>query len=139
MALARARRAESGMNYWPGFVDALSTLVLGIIFLLTVFVVVQFYLTQEVSGKDTLLTRLNAQIAQLTDLLSLEKTDKLSVEEQIAQLRSNIATTELERDRYKSMYDNVGSGAASAQGKVTELTSQLDAEKRLAARTLAQV
>ena len=138
MAIARARR-DSGINYWPGFVDALSTLVLGIIFLLTVFVVVQFYLTQEVSGKDTLLTRLNAQIAQLTDLLSLEKTDKLSVEEQLAQLRSNIATTESERDRYKSMYDNVGSGAASAQGKVTELTSQLDAEKRLAARTLAQV
>jgi chemotaxis protein MotB len=138
MAIARARR-DSGINYWPGFVDALSTLVLGIIFLLTVFVVVQFYLTQEVSGKDTLLTRLNAQIAQLTDLLSLEKTDKLGVEEQIAQLRSNIAATENERDRYKLMYDNVGSGAASAQGKVTELTSQLDAEKRLAARTLAQV
>ena len=138
MAMARARR-DSGINYWPGFVDALSTLVLGIIFLLTVFVVVQFYLTQEVSGKDTLLTRLNAQIAQLTDLLSLEKTDKLSVEEQLAQLRSNIATTESERDRYKGLYDNAGSGAAAAQGKVTELASQLDAEKRLAARTLAQV
>ena len=41
------------MNYWPGFVDALSTLILGIIFLLTVFVVVQFYLQQEVAGKDT--------------------------------------------------------------------------------------
>ena len=49
MALARARR-DGGMNYWPGFVDALSTLILGIIFLLSVFVVVQFYLTQEVSG-----------------------------------------------------------------------------------------
>ena len=41
------------MNYWPGFVDALSTLILGIIFLLTVFVVVQFFLSQEVAGKDT--------------------------------------------------------------------------------------
>ena len=57
------------MNYWPGFVDALSTLILGIIFLLTVFVVVQFYLQQEVAGKDTALNRLNAQIAQLTELL----------------------------------------------------------------------
>src|SRR2546427_9826536 len=90
MPLARARR-DGGMNYWPGFVDALSTLILAIIFLLSVFVVVQFYLTQEVSGKDTALTRLNAQIAQLTDLLSLEKTDKLSIEEQLAQLRSSIA------------------------------------------------
>ena len=86
MAVARARR-DPGMNYWPGFVDALSTLILGIVFLLTVFVVVQFYLTQEVTGKDTALSRLNAQIAQLTELLSMEKSGKMSLEEQLAQLR----------------------------------------------------
>ena len=77
MALARSRRGDSGtMNYWPGFVDALSTLILSIIFILTVFVVVQFYLQQEVQGKDTALDRLKHQIAQLTDLLSMEKTSK---------------------------------------------------------------
>ena len=64
------------MNYWPGFVDALSTLILGIIFLLTVFVVVQFYLQQEVAGKDTALNRLNAQIAQLTELLGLKNPER---------------------------------------------------------------
>ena len=69
MALARARR-EPGMNYWPGFVDALATLILGIIFLLTVFVVVQFVLSQEVTGKDTALARLTARLSQLTELLS---------------------------------------------------------------------
>ncbi|MGN6116963.1 MAG: peptidoglycan-binding protein, partial [Nitrobacter sp.] len=58
MALARARR-ESGFNYWPGFDDALSTLVLAIVFLLSVFLVVQFYLSQEVSGKDKALEQLN--------------------------------------------------------------------------------
>ena len=62
MALARSRR-ERGIDYWPGFVDALSTLLLGIIFLLSVFVVAQFFLSQEVTGKDTALQRLNAQIA----------------------------------------------------------------------------
>src|SRR5882672_6278480 len=138
MAIARARR-DSGMNYWPGFVDALSTLVLGIIFLLTVFVVVQFYLTQEVTGKDTALSRLNAQIAQLTKLLSLEKTGKLSLEDQLAQLRSGLATAEGERDRYKGLYEGIGSGAADAQGKAAELGTQLDAEKRITARALAQV
>ncbi|MGC2079089.1 MAG: peptidoglycan-binding protein, partial [Xanthobacteraceae bacterium] len=78
MALARIRRGrgESAMNYWPGFVDALSTLILSIIFLLSIFVIVQFYLQQEVQGKDTALRRLNVQIAQLTDLLSMEKTSK---------------------------------------------------------------
>jgi chemotaxis protein MotB len=139
MALARAARRESGMNYWPGFVDALSTLILGIIFLLTVFVVVQFYLTQEVTGKDTALNRLNAQIAQLTELLSLEKTGKLDLEEQLAQIRSSLTAAEGERERYRGLYEGVGSGAASAQGKVNELTGQLDAEKRLTARALAQV
>src|SRR5215469_11155374 len=102
MALARTRRGDSGMNYWPGFVDALSTLILGIIFLLTVFVVVQFFLSQEVAGKDTALTRLNAQIQQLTDLLSLEKTGKTTLEEQIAQLRANLSAAEGERDRLRT-------------------------------------
>ncbi len=138
MAIARARR-DSGMNYWPGFVDALSTLVLGIIFLLTVFVVVQFFLTQEVTGKDTALARLNSQIAQLTDLLSLEKTGKLEFEEQVGQLRSNLSVAEVERDRYKGLYEGVGSGAANAQGRATDLANQLDTEKRITARTLAQI
>jgi chemotaxis protein MotB len=134
MALARARR-DSGMNYWPGFVDALSTLILGTIFLLTVFVLVQFYLTQEVTGKDTALNRLNAQIAQLTELLSLEKTGKLGLEEQLSMLRSSLTAAESERDRIKGLYDGVG---GNAQGKA-ELSGQLDAEKRISTRALAQV
>jgi chemotaxis protein MotB len=138
MAIARARRAE-GMNYWPGFVDALSTLILGIIFLLTVFVVVQFYLTQEVTGKDSALNRLNAQIAQLTELLSLEKTGKVDLEEQLAQLRSNLTVAEGERDRFKGLYEGMGSGASDSQGKVTALTGQLDDQKKLTGRALAQV
>jgi chemotaxis protein MotB len=138
MALARARR-DSGINYWPGFVDALSTLVLGIIFMLTVFVVVQFYLTQEVTGKDTALTRLNAQIAQLTEMLSLEKSGKVSVEEELAQLRANLSATEGERDRYKGLYQAAGSGSSDAQGKVAELSGALDAEKRITGRALAQI
>ena len=139
MALARVRRGESGMNYWPGFVDALSTLILGIIFLLTVFVVVQFYLQQEVAGKDTALSRLNAQIAQLTELLGLEKSGKTGLEDQLAQLRATLAVAESERDRLKGAADSAGAGAAAAQGKVSELSGQLEGEKKISARALAQV
>jgi chemotaxis protein MotB len=139
MALARTRRGDSGMNYWPGFVDALSTLILGIIFLLAVFVVVQFYLQQEVAGKDTALTRLNAQIAQLTELLGLEKTGKTDLESQLAQLRATLATAETERDRLKSSAESAGAGAVAAEGKVSELSGQLEGEKKLSARALAQV
>src|SRR4029078_4908938 len=137
MALARSRRET--MNYWPGFVDALSTLLLAIIFLLSVFVVVQFYLTQEVTGKDTALSRLNAQIMQRPELLSLEKTGKIGLEEQLAQLHANLNTAEGERDKYRGLYEGAGSGASEAQGQVKELTGQLDSEKRLTARALAQV
>jgi chemotaxis protein MotB len=136
MALARRRQS---LDYWPGFVDALSTLVLGIVFLLSVFVIVQYVLSQEVSGKDTALQKLSARIAQLTELLSLEQTGKLSLEEQVAQLRAGLAATEGERDRYKGLYDGLGSGTATAEGKITELSSQLDAEKRITLRALAQV
>jgi chemotaxis protein MotB len=134
VALARGRR-DRGIDYWPGFVDALSTLVLGIIFLLTVFVVVQFYLSQEVSNKDTALSRLNAQIAQLTEMLGLEKTSKVSLEDEIARLRASLTGAESERDRLKG----IAEGGSSAQGRVTELTSQLDDEKRVSARAAAQV
>ena len=139
MALARTRRGDSGMNYWPGFVDALSTLILSIIFILTVFVVVQFYLQQEVAGKDTALNRLNAQIAQLTELLSMEKTGKANLEDQLAQLRASLASAESDRDKFKGLAEGAGAGAAAAQGKVAELSGQLEGEKKISAKALAQV
>ncbi|HTS39326.1 MAG TPA: peptidoglycan -binding protein [Xanthobacteraceae bacterium] len=138
MALSHARRQRS-VDYWPGFVDALSTLILGIIFLLTVFVIVQFYLSQEVTGKDTALQRLTARIAQLTDMLSLEQAGKLTLEEQMAQLRASLATTEDERNRYKGLYEGLGSGAVTAEGKVTELAGQLDESQKMNQRALAQI
>jgi chemotaxis protein MotB len=138
MALARARR-ERGVEYWPGFVDALSTLVLGIVFLLSTFVVVQFYLSQEVTGKDAALSRLNAQIAELTQLLSMEKTGKTSLEEMLSTLRAGLANAEGERDRFKGLYEGLGSGAADAKGKAQALSGELDSQKQISSRALAQV
>jgi chemotaxis protein MotB len=139
MALARTRRSESGMNYWPGFVDALSTLILSIIFILTVFVVVQFYLQQEIAGKDAALGQLNAQIAQLTDLLSMEKTNKTNLENQLAQLRASLASAETERDRLKGVADAASAALTLAQGKASELSGQVESEKKISAGALSQV
>src|SRR6186997_1334754 len=111
MALARARRSESGFNYWPGFVDALST------FVLSVFLVVQFFLSQEVTGKDKALEQLNLKIAQLNDLLSLEKLGKLSLDEQVGQLRAGLAAAEGERDRIKGLYEGLAGAGGDAQGR----------------------
>jgi chemotaxis protein MotB len=138
MALARNRR-DRGVDYWPGFVDALSTLILGIIFLLTVFVVVQFFLSQEVAGKDTALSQLSAQISQLTDLLALEKTGKVDLEDQIARLRASLTGAEAERDRLRGTAEGSGADAASAQSRLNETSSALLTEQQLSARARSEV
>src|SRR4249919_182513 len=139
MALARARRSESGFNYWPGFVDALSTLVLSIVFLLSVFLVVQFFLSQEVTGKDKALEQLNAKIAQLNDLLSLEKLGKLNLDDQVSQLRAGLAAAETERDRVKGLYEGLAGAGSDAAGRANELNKALDSEKQVSLRALAQI
>ena len=137
MALARGSR-QRGIDYWPGFVDALSTLILVVIFLLTVFAIIQFFLSQEVTGKDAALSRLSARIAQLSDLLSLEQTNKLSIEDQVAQLRASLAASDGERERLRGVNEGL-SGNSAAQDRATELTGKLDAEKQISLRALAQV
>ena len=138
MALARTRR-DRGVDYWPGFVDALSTLLLGIIFLLTVFVVVQFFLSQEMAGKDTALSRLSAQITQLTELLALEKTGKSDLEDQITRLRASLMSAESERDRLKGEIAGAGATSASARETIDRMSGALDAEKKLSSRALAEI
>ncbi|MEO6842911.1 MAG: peptidoglycan-binding protein, partial [Bradyrhizobium sp.] len=138
MALIR-RRQDTGFNYWPGFVDALSTLVLAIVFLLSVFLVVQFYLSQEVTGKDKALEQLNAKIAQLNELLSLEKITQLDLTDQLSRTRAGLASAESERDRAKGLYEGLAGAGNDAAGRATELNKALDSEKQLSSRALAQV
>ena len=88
MALSRSRRSNTNHElFWPGYVDVLSTLLLVVTFLLSVFMVAQFYVSQESSGKDTVLRRLTRQIAELTNLLSLEKSQGKSVQDELAARR----------------------------------------------------
>src|SRR5580692_6177485 len=135
MALSRSRR-DSGMNYWPGFVDALSTLILCVIFLLTVFMVAQFFLSQEVAGKDTALARLNAQISRLSQLLSLEQTGKANLEDQMAQLRASLSAVEGERDRLRGA---AGTSPNPAPGPGEGDNAKIDLEKDATARAVAQI
>src|SRR5882757_1202792 len=137
MALARGRRNEAAFNYWPGFVDALSTLVLSIVFLLSVFLVVQFFLSQEVTGKDKALEALNAKVAQLNDLLSLEKLSGLNLSDQLSQVRAGLATAEA--DRVKGLYEDLAGAGSDAAGRASQLNKALDSEKQVTSRALAQI
>ena len=124
MALRRRGR-ERTVDYWPGFVDALSTLLLAIMFLLTVFVLGQFILSREISGKDEVLDRLNNQINELTQLLALEKSGKQDLEDSFANLQSQLSTAEGERSRLQALL-NQGTGTAdSDKQKIGTLTGEL--------------
>nr|WP_316655651.1 peptidoglycan -binding protein [uncultured Gellertiella sp.] len=139
MALARNRRTQRSVDYWPGFVDALSTLLLSIMFLLTVFVLAQFVLSREISGKDEVLTRLNSQINELTQALALEKSGKQDLEDTLASLQSSLSASETERSRLQQLLTSGNGGAATAEARISALSSGLDAEKKISARAMSQV
>lgn len=94
----RTRSRSEQANYWPGFVDALTTLLLVIIFLLVVFVLAQVVLSSAITGKDEALDRLNRQVAELADLLALERQDNANLRLDVAQLSSSLQSTVSERD-----------------------------------------
>ena len=135
MALSRAHRREEP-NFWPGFVDALSTMLIGIVFLLTVFVLGQFFLSQELTGKDTALERLNRQISELTDLLALERSSNRQAQENLQLMQSTLTREQGERSRLQGVIDTQN-GNAPAQ--LAEAQKSLDAEKQLSARAQATV
>lgn len=139
MALARNRRGDRRVDYWPGFVDALSTLLLAIIFLLSVFVLAQFLLSQEISGKDAVLNRLNQQINQLTELLALERGTRQDIEDNLANLQASLSDTEAERSRLEELLAS-GSGATEqAEARIGALSQQLDEQQQLSQRAQSQV
>ena len=84
---------------WPGFVDALAALLMVIIFVLMLFVVAQFYLTQALSGRDKDLLRLQNQINELGELLSVEKVANTELQKQSSQLKFDLETSNTERDK----------------------------------------
>jgi chemotaxis protein MotB len=130
------RRGRQGtVNYWPGFVDALSTLLLAIVFMISIFMLGQFFLAREISGRDTVLDRLNRQIAELTDLLALERSGRRNTEESLSSLQATLSAAEAERSRLQGLIESGG----AAQARAGELGAALDAERQATGRALNQV
>ncbi len=139
MALARGRRTQRTIDYWPGFVDALSTLLLAIMFLLSVFVLAQFLLTQEITGRDQVLNRLNAQINELTQLLALERGNTQDLEDSLASLQASLSAAQTERSRLQDLLDAGAGAGAAATSQIGQLTGELDTERQVSQRALSQV
>ena len=139
MALSRGRRLRSGVDYWPGFVDALSVMLLSFVFLVTVFMVAQFFLSRDVTGKDAALQKLNKQIEQLTALLALEKSGKEDAQSTLATLAATLDTTKKENADLAQKLGAAEGAASGAGGKADILSQKLSAEQELSARAQAQV
>jgi chemotaxis protein MotB len=135
MPLSRSRRRPQAIDYWPGFVDALSTLLLVVTFLMVLFMVAQYFVAQEASGKDTVLARLQRQIAQMADLLSLERSQKKSAQDEASSLRATLSASETEKKRLAGLVSSGG----SAEARVAAATKQLDEQRGLTAQALAQI
>ena len=124
MAYGRTRKATSFGEFWPGYVDVLSTLLLVVTFLMSVFMVAQYYVGQEASGKDSALRRLNRQVAELTNLLSLEKGRGKSLEDELASMQLSLSSLRTENERLSGLAGASGEKDARIAGLSKELGEQ---------------
>ena len=125
------RRSRSEANIWPGFVDGLSTLLLVLMFVLSIFVVAQFYLgdrlasvKSELASKDDELARLIAQINSLNDQLGLARSEQERLQAQLLSLEDTIRSKDAE-------LAGLAAALAASQSAVAASAEELEAEKAL--------
>ena len=114
MALRARRRGGNGLDAWPGYVDALSTLLMVVVFVLLVFVLAQAFLTATLSGRTDSLAKVSAELAQLSNAFSLEKAENAELQFSVARLSRDLAKASDSRD------------ALSAQVSALDKTVQAD-------------
>src|SRR3546814_17010994 len=129
--MSLARRSRTAFDIWPGFVDALSTLLMVIIFVLLIFVIAQFSLTQALSGSEQQLDRLNRKIGELAELLSLERRANTDLRSNVEQLSTELQSTLAKRDELAAQ-------ASQPRDHRTVMTKRLAAAPPQAPRPKAQ-
>ena len=122
-----SRRNQHRADIWPGFVDALATLLMVIIFLLMIFVIAQFFLNDAISGRDEALDRLRGQVTELADLLNLERQANSDLRENVAQLADELQTSVETRDGLALQIKDLAVRAETADEKSVKIQSDLAA------------
>lgn len=112
------RRGEGGDDTWPGFVDALSTLLLVLVFLLSIFALAQFFLGAALSGRDAALEQLREQVTELGQLLSLERETSADLRTSLSELSASLQTLRAERDDLADNLAGVERALADSQAKL---------------------
>jgi chemotaxis protein MotB len=127
MALGRARGRRASIDIWPGFVDALAQLLMVIIFILLVFTVGQFYLSDALSGRDEALKQLQQKISALADELALEKQTSETLRGNAATLMAQLKAAQAERDAINAKLAAAGQASAQAADMQGKLAAQQQA------------
>jgi chemotaxis protein MotB len=135
MALARIGNARRVENFtWPGFVDALATLLMVIIFVLMVFVLIQVNLAYRVSGQDATLGEMRQQLASLGELLSLERRASAALAADLAQITAQLNASNSQRDDLQAQLASLQTALATRNTEIDKLArQQADTEAALAA------
>jgi len=140
------RRSRSTINVWPGYVDALSALLMLVIFMLLVYVVSQLYLSQTLSDRDAQLVRLNAQLNELSELLGLEQDKTDALETRMADLQDNYSTSlnrnEQLENRLESTREQLMRQTAIADaraGRLASLEESIDEKDEMSASQQAMI
>lgn len=135
MALARIGNARRVENFtWPGFVDALATLLMVIIFVLMVFVLIQVNLAYRVSGQDATLGEMRQQLASLGELLNIERRASADLATNLAQITNQLNASNANRDELQAQLASVQTAIAARNSQIANLTAkQADTEAALAA------
>ena len=118
---------------WPGFVDALSSLLMVIIFVLMIFVISQFFISQKMSGQDEALIKLKKNLTELSELLSLERgttselTSQLSVlEEKIIVIKEELIKEKEITKQYQEEIRGTKNIIALNESEINELKIALE-------------
>ena len=142
MALARLGGTRRPENYtWPGFVDALATLLMVIIFVLLVFVLIQVNLAYRVAGQDATMNDMRAQIVSLGDMLNLQRKANDELKDELAGISSLLDATTKERDSLVTQLANATATLSLRDNEIRQLTAiQAQTEESLEAarQTIAE-
>ena len=135
MALARIGNARRVENFtWPGFVDALATLLMVIIFVLMVFVLFQVNLAYRVSGQDATLGEMRQQLASLGELLNIERRASADLAADLAQITSQLSASNADREELRAQLVKVQTSLRASMADVDRLTArQTDTQAALIA------
>jgi len=108
-------------NSWPGFVDALSTMLLVIIFLLSIFMLAQFFLGQALSSKEDILDKLRAEIFDLQDSLSIQEQINNDLNTDFNRISSNLQEANISKEDLAARIIELESDLADAHGRSTRV------------------